>query len=114
MGDGRGSDRSALLVEFDVAMCPIHRSGDEKAQDEQQQPIFDDDIGGKGEEIEADVLAVLWVALAIRHLIDEAQEHAPVADLPGGNQDRKDDGDPAMSRRHGRRWPISTNGSRND
>jgi len=76
-------------------MHPIHRSGNEKAQDEhQQQPIFDDDIGGKGEEIEADVLAVLRIALAIRHLIDQAQEHAPVADLPGGNQDPEDDGDP--------------------
>jgi hypothetical protein len=74
---------------------PIHRSGDEKAQDErQQQPIFDDDIGGKGEEIEADVLAVLRIALAIRHLIDVSQEHAPVTDLPGGNQDPEDDGDP--------------------
>jgi len=27
---------------------PIHRSGDEKAEDEQQQkPIFEDDIGGR-------------------------------------------------------------------
>ena len=52
------------------------------------------DIGGKGEEIEADVVAVLRVALSIRHLIDESQEHAPVADLPGGNQDPEDDGNP--------------------
>ena len=76
-------------------MHPVHRSGDEKAQDErQQQPIFEDDIGGKGEEIEADVLAELGIALAIRHLIDEAQEQVPVAHLPCGNQDRKDAGDP--------------------
>jgi hypothetical protein len=59
MGDGRRGHRQALLVEFDVAMHPIHGSGDEKAQDERQQdPIFEDDVGGKGEEIKADVLAV--------------------------------------------------------
>ena len=67
----------------------------EKAQDEhQQQPIFERDIGGKGEEIEADVLAVLRIAQSIRHLIDVSQQHAPVADLPGGNQDPEDEGDP--------------------
>jgi hypothetical protein len=74
---------------------PIHCSGDEKAQDERQQhPIFEYYIGWKGEEIEADVLVVQGIALSIRHLIDESQEHIPVADLPGGKQDRKDAGDP--------------------
>ena len=77
------------------SLHPIHRSGDEKAEDEQQQkPIFEDDIGGQGEEIKADVFAVLGIAPSIRHLIDESQEHIPVADLPCGNQDRKDAGDP--------------------
>src|ERR1700730_1682876 len=66
-----------------------------KPQEERQQhPAFEDDIGGKEEEIEADVLAVLGIAQSIRHLIDEAQEHVPVAHLPCGNQDREDAGDP--------------------
>ena len=76
-------------------MHPVHRSGDENAQDERQHhPVFEDDIGGKGEEIEADVLAVQGIAVSIRHLIDEAQEQVPVAHLPCGNQNRKDAGDP--------------------
>src|SRR5262249_51927578 len=79
MRDGCGRHPSASLVEHDVAMRPIHRTGDESAPDERQQhPILDRDIGGKREEIEADVLAVERIALSVWRLVDEPKDHVPV------------------------------------
>jgi hypothetical protein len=94
MDDGGRGHRPASLIEGDATVHPIHRSSDENAQDEhQQQPIFEGDIGGKGEEIEADVLLVQGIALAIRHLVDESQERVSVAHLPCGHQDPEQTGD---------------------
>src|SRR6266849_6949563 len=95
MGDGRWGHRRALAVELDIAVDPIHRSGKEKTQDERQHhPILEDDISGKREEVEAEVLAVHGIVLSIRYLIEEPQEYIPIADLPCGNQDAKEARDP--------------------
>ena len=95
VGCGRGRHPSASLVEHDVAVREIYCAGDKSAQDERQQhPVLERDVGGKREEIKADVLAVEGIALSVRHLVDEAEDHVPVSGLARGDQDSKDDGDP--------------------
>jgi hypothetical protein len=83
--------RPALGVVLDIAMDPIYRSGEKRAQDEREQhPILDDDIGGQREEVEADVLVVERVIRAVGHLIEEPQEDAPVVDLSPGDKHSED------------------------
>ena len=79
---------------YDVAVRQIHCAGDESAQDERQQhPVLERDVGGKRKEIKANVLAVEGIALSVRHLVDEPENHVPVFDLARGHQDPKDNGD---------------------
>src|SRR5713101_4501783 len=95
MRDGCGRHPSAPLVEYDVAMRPIHRAGDESAPGERQQhPVLERDIGGKREEIEADVLAEKGIALSVWCLVDEPKDHVPVTGLAHGDQAPEDDGHP--------------------
>ncbi len=87
MGDRFRRHRPALGVVLDVAVHPIDRSGEERAQDEREKhPILDDDVGWQRKKIEADVLVVEGVTRAIRHLIEKPQEDAPVVDLSPGDK----------------------------
>src|SRR5438067_11143650 len=75
-------DRVAVRAELDIAVDPVHRSGEERAQDQrEQQPIFDRQISRQGKKIKADVLAEERFMLAIRNLIEKRQEHAPVVEF---------------------------------
>ena len=47
----------------------------------EEQPILERKIGRKREEVEADILAEKRVALAVRRLMDEAQNEIPIADF---------------------------------
>ena len=79
--------RSVVNVVFDVAARPIDRSGEQHAHDDREQhPVLDRDIGGQREEIEADVLAVERIVGAVRHVIEELQEDAPVAGFRRADQ----------------------------
>ena len=87
VGDRCRRHRPPLGVVLDVAVHPIDRSGEERAQEEREKhPILDDDIGGQRKEIEADVLVVERVARAIGHLIEEPQEDTPIVDLSPGDK----------------------------
>jgi len=76
-----------LGVILDVAVHPVDRCGEERAQREcKQHPILDNDVGGQRKEIEADVLDVDWIVCAIGHLIEEPQKEIPVSYFSRGNQ----------------------------
>ena len=106
VGDRCRRHRPALGVVLDVAVDPIDRSGEERAQEEREQhPILDDDIGGQRKEIEADVLVVERVIRAIGHLIEEPQEDAPVVDLSPGDKHGEEAG--AAGDDEGPRQPMS-------
>src|SRR6266702_1905383 len=76
-----------MNVVFDIAVHPVDRRGEERAQNEREHhPVLDEDVGGQREEIEADVLVVERIVCAIWHLIDKPQEDAPVADFCGGDK----------------------------
>ena len=106
MGDRCRRHRSALGVVLDVAVHPIDRSGEERAQEEREQhPILDDDIGGQRKEIEADVLVVERVVRAIGHVIEELQEDAPVVDLSPGDKHSEEAG--AAGDDEGPRQPMA-------
>jgi hypothetical protein len=69
------------------------RVGDGRAEHQQQhQPVLERDIGGQRKEIEADVLAKHRIALAIRHLVEEAKHDVPVRKLEDGDQQAEKDG----------------------
>ena len=78
VGDCCWRHRWALSGMFDVAVYPIDRSGEERAQEKREKhPILGCDIGRQRKEIKADVIAVEWVVRAIGHLIEELQEDTP-------------------------------------
>src|ERR1700730_4376973 len=82
--------RSVMNVVFDVAMHPVDRSGEERAQSEcEQHPVFDEDIGRQYEEIETDVLVEERVVCTIGDMIEKLQDDAPIADFYHGNQQRE-------------------------
>src|SRR5882757_7727233 len=57
VSNGCRRHRPAMNVVFDVAMHPVDRSGEKRAQNQcEQHPVFDEDIGRQYEEIETDVL----------------------------------------------------------
>ena len=75
-----------LHVVFDVAVHPVDRSGEKRAQDKREQhPVFDEDIGRQYEEIETDVLVEERVVCTIGDVIEKLQDDAPIADLCRGN-----------------------------
>lgn len=70
--------RPALGVVLDVAVHPIDRSGEERAQEKRERhPILDNDIGWPRKEIEADVLFVERVVRAIGHVAPPAMTRGP-------------------------------------
>ena len=74
-------------VVFDVAVHPVDRSGEKRAQNEgKQHPVLDEDISGQREEIEADVLVVERIVHAIGNLIEKPQQDAPVAGFCHGDK----------------------------
>jgi len=76
-----------MKVVFDIAVHPVDRRGEKRAANEREHdPVFDEDIGGQREEIEADVLVVERIVYALWHLIDKPQEDTPVADFCGGDE----------------------------
>ena len=106
MGDHCRRHRSALGVVLDVAVHPIDRSGEERAQEKREQhPILDNDIGGQRKEIEADVLVVERVVHAIGHLIEKPQEDAPIVDLSPGDKHSEEAG--AAGDDEGPRQPLA-------
>src|SRR5262249_29029800 len=106
MSDRCWRHRPALGAVLDVALNPVDRSAEERAQQERKQyPILDGDIRGQRKEIEPDVLAVEWVIRAIGHLIEEPQEDAPVVDLSPGDKHREDAG--AAGGDEGPRQPMA-------
>ena len=93
MGEDAARQPSRPLVELDVAVRPIHDTGDCRAEDhEQQQPVLERDIGRQREEIEADVLAEHRIARAVGHLVEEAKHDVPVRELDEGGQQAEKDG----------------------
>src|SRR6476661_7507984 len=78
--------RSVMNVVFNVAMHPVDRSGEKRAQNEcEQHAVFDDDIGRQYEEIETDVLIEKRIVCTIRDVIEKLQDDAPIADFCRGN-----------------------------
>ena len=62
VGDCCRRHQSARSGVFDVAVYPIDRSGEERAQEKREKhPVLGCDIGGQRKEIKADVIAVEWV-----------------------------------------------------
>ena len=112
MGDGGGRQAARRPVELDVALHPIDRAGqDRAAEQDQQQPVLERDIGRQREEIEADVLAEDRIALAIGHLVKEAQRHVPVRELAAAISSPRRTATPAMAARQGMRgatWSASS------
>ena len=93
VGDCCRRYRPALNGILDVAVYPIDRSGEERAQEERKKhPILNCDISGQRKKIKADVIVEEWVARTIGHLIEELQEDAPIVDLSPGNKRREDTG----------------------
>ena len=85
------SDEAALLIDRNRAVHPIERRGHQTGDAErEQQPVLDRNISGQREQIESDVLAEQGIGEAVRHLIDVAQRHAPIAELRGRNQNSHD------------------------
>src|SRR5262249_40217773 len=83
-----GRYRPTLSGIFDVAVHPINRPSEERAQNEREKhPIFDCDISRQRKEIETNILVIKWVACAIGHLIEEPKEDAPIVDLSPGDKD---------------------------
>src|SRR5882672_6687259 len=79
--------RSVVNVVFDLAVHPVDRSGEERAQNEcEQHPVFDEDIGRQYEEIETDVLVEERVVCTIGDVIEKLQDDAPIADFDHSNQ----------------------------
>src|SRR6266404_5521916 len=90
MGNCCRRHRSAMNGVFDVAMHPIDRSGEKRAQNEcEQHPVFDEDIGRQYEEIETDVLVEERVVCTVGDVIEKLQDDAPIADFCRGNQQRE-------------------------
>ena len=93
MGEHAARQPPRPLVELDVAVRPIHDTGDCRAEDhEQQQPVLERDIGRQREEIEADVLAEHRIARAVGHLVEEAKHDVPVRELDEGGQQAEKNG----------------------
>ena len=87
MSDRCRRHRSVMNVVFDVAVHPVDRSGEKRAQNEcEQHPVLDEDIGRQYEEIETDVLVEERIVCAIGHVIEKLQDDAPIADFCRGNQ----------------------------
>src|ERR1700716_2800347 len=79
--------RSAMTVVFDVAVHPVDRSGEKRAQNEREQhPVLDENIDGQRETLESDLLAVERIFRAKWHLIKKLEQDAPVAGLRRGDQ----------------------------
>src|SRR3981189_3127171 len=76
-----------MNVVFDVAMQPVDRSGEKRAQNQcEQHPVFDEDIGRQYEEIETDVLVEERVVRTRGDVIENPQEDTPIADSYRGHQ----------------------------
>ncbi len=79
--------RSPMNVVFDVAVHPVDRCGEKRAQNEcEQHPVLDEDIGRQHEEIETDVLVEERVVCTIGDVIEKLQEDTPIAEFCRGNQ----------------------------
>src|SRR5215467_2954140 len=114
MSDRHWRHRAALGVVLDVALDPVDRSGEERAQQERKQyPILDGDIRGQRKEIEPDVLAVEWVIRAIGHVIKEPQEDAQLWTSPQATSTARTLAPLAVTKGHGNRWRMNSSTSGN-
>ena len=80
--DRSGGDPATPAVEHDCAMHPVQRSRKQGAQCQSvEEPILEFDIGGKGKQIETEILSEKRIARAVRNLINKPQDKIPVARL---------------------------------
>src|SRR4029453_17101052 len=78
---------SALNVVFYVAVHPIDRRNEKRAQNEcEQHPVLDEDIGRQYEEIETDVLVEERIVCTIGNVIEKLQDGTPITHFSRGDQ----------------------------
>ena len=111
--------RSMMNVVFDVAVHPVDRRGEKRAQNEcEQHPVFDEDIGRQHEEIETDVLVEERIVCAVGNVIEKLQDGAPITHFCRGNQQReqtcaaRDDAGPRQPIAHDRQQVGWRHGAR--
>src|SRR5262249_44838949 len=94
VSDDEGKGRP-VLDEGQHAIGPIDSAGHESTRDDDQQhPILERNVGGKREEIDADVLSEDWIALSVWRLVNEAQGYLPVAGFAQSYQSCENDRNP--------------------
>ena len=81
-----GDIRSMMHVVFDVAVHPIDRRSEKRAQNKcEQHPVFEKDIRQQHEEIETDVLVKERIVGAVGNVIEKLQDGAPIAHFRRGS-----------------------------